>query len=358
MKLPELKIGEKVAKIPIIQGGMGIGVSAHNLAGNVAKEGGIGIISTANIGYKEYDFKENNLEANLRAIEKEIDKARSISPDGIIGVNIMVATSNYADMAKRVVQKGIDLIVAGAGLPKDLPSFVKGTKTKIAPIVSSARAAVLITKTWLKKYNYMPDMIVIEGPEAGGHLGFKQEELLGEKAQSLEEITKEVVSEIKKIDEEQHTKTPIIAAGGIYDGNDIAKFLKLGASGVQIATRFVATDECDASIEYKEAYISSKKEDIQIVKSPVGMPGRAIKNEFIKKVENQKKKINKCLNCIVTCNPANTPYCITEALINSVKGNLEQGLIFCGSNVYRITEIVSVKKLMEELIKEAELAFC
>lgn len=355
IKLKGIRVGDKISKYPIIQGGMGVGVSAHKLAGNVAKEGGIGIISTADIGYKEEDFYKNPIEANLRAIGKEIDEARKIAPKGIIGINIMCALNNYSEMVKEVVKKGIDLIISGAGLPKDLPELVKGTKTKIAPIISSVRGAKLIIKLWRTKYNYIPDMIVIEGPEAGGHLGFKLEELTDENVNlSLEEITKEVVKEVKQIEEETNKQIPIIVAGGIFNGKDIAKYLKLGASGVQMATRFVATEECDADLAFKQAYVNCKKEDIEIVKSPVGMPGRAICNNFIKKVKNEKPKITKCLKCIKTCNPLQTPYCITKALINSVNGNLEEGLIFCGSNAYRIEKIVTVHELIRELVEDTK----
>lgn len=354
MNIEGLKIGEKISKYPIIQGGMGVGVSGYRLAGNVAKEGGIGIISTADIGYRESDFETNPVEANLRAIDKEIDEARKISPDGILGINIMCALNNYAEMVREVVKKGIDLIISGAGLPKELPEFVKGTKTKIAPIISSARAAKLITKLWRTKHNYVPDMIVIEGPEAGGHLGFKLEELQEEKKPKLEDITKEVIEEMKKVEEETGKKIPVIVAGGIFDGKDIAKFLKLGASGVQMATRFVTTKECDAAEEFKKAYINSKKEDIEIVSSPVGMPGRAIRNTFIEKVKQERPKITKCLKCIQTCDVKTTPYCITRALINAVKGNMENALIFCGSNAYRLKEIVSVHELMQELVQETK----
>ena len=354
MNIEGLKIGEKISKYPIIQGGMGVGVSGYRLAGNVAKEGGIGIISTADIGYRESDFETNPVEANLRAIDKEIDEARKISPDGILGINIMCALNNYAEMVREVVKKGIDLIISGAGLPKELPEFVKGTKTKIAPIISSARAAKLITKLWRTKHNYVPDMIVIEGPEAGGHLGFKLEELQEEKKPKLEDITKEVIEEMKKVEEETGKKIPVVVAGGIFDGKDIAKFLKLGASGVQMATRFVTTKECDAGEEYKKAYINSKKEDIEIVSSPVGMPGRAIRNTFIEKVKQERPKITKCLKCIQTCDVKTTPYCITRALINAVKGNMENALIFCGSNAYRLKEIVSVHELMQELVQETK----
>lgn len=346
-----LKVGNKVSKYPIIQGGMGVGVSMHRLAGTVSKEGGIGVISTADIGYQEPDFNENPMAANLRAIGKEIKKAREIAgEDKILGVNVMVALRNYAEIVKECVKQKIDLIISGAGIPKDLPEYVKGTKTKIAPIVSSLRCCKLIVEHWKKKYDYIPDMIVIEGPEAGGHLGFKESELISEDMPKLEDITTDVVDYIKDVEKETGKEIPVIAAGGIWDGKDIKKFLDLGASGVQMATRFVATDECDASQEFKEAYVNAKQEDIKIIHSPVGMPGRAINNQFIQKEETQKSKIEKCYGCIKTCNVKDAPYCITKALINSVKGNIEKGLIFCGSNVYKIKEIVSVHNLMQELI--------
>ena len=346
-----IKLGNKKSKYPIIQGGMGVGVSLHRLAGNVSKEGGIGIISTADIGYQEEDFNLKPKEANLRAIGKEIKKAREIAgEDKILGVNIMVALRNYAEIVKECVKQKIDLIISGAGIPKELPEYVEGSNTKIAPIVSSLRCCKLIVKHWIKKYNYVPDMIVIEGPEAGGHLGFKREEVEGNVKPKLEDITKEIVSYVKEIERQYNKQIPVIAAGGIWDKEDIKKFLNLGADGVQMATRFVTTYECDASDEFKKAYIDSEKDDIKIIKSPVGMPGRAIYNDFIKKTENRKCKIEKCYGCIKTCNMVDTPYCITKALINSVKGNIEEGLIFCGSNVYKAKEIVSVHKLIQELV--------
>lgn len=348
-----IKLGDKTSKYPIIQGGMGVGVSMHNLAGNVSKEGGIGIISTADIGYQEEDFNKNPMNANLRAIEKEIKLAREIAgEDKILGVNIMVALKNYAEIVKECVKQKIDLIVSGAGIPKDLPQYVKGTNTKIAPIVSSLRCCKLIVKHWISKYNYVPDMIVIEGPEAGGHLGFRKEELLEENKQTLEDITVEVVEYISEIEKETNKEIPVISAGGIWDAKDIKKFLDLGAKGVQMATRFVATNECDASQEFKQAYIDAKQEDIKIIKSPVGMPGRALYNNFIKMTEETKCKIERCYGCIKTCNVANTPYCITKALINSVKGKVNEGLVFCGSNVHKVKEIVSVHSLMQELVSE------
>lgn len=348
-----IKLGNKESRYPIIQGGMGVGVSMHNLAGNVSKEGGIGIISTADIGYQEEDFKENPIKANLRAIGKEIRKAREIAgEDKILGVNIMVALKSYAKIVKECVKNKIDLIVSGAGIPKDLPEYVQGTSTKIAPIVSSLRCCKLIVKHWIKKYNYVPDMIVIEGPEAGGHLGFSREELNGENVLKLEDITKEIVQYVDEVEKEYNKKIPVIAAGGIWDNKDINKYLNLGASGVQMATRFVATYECDASTTFKQAYIDANKEDIKIINSPVGMPGRAIYNEFMKQTEKEKCKIDRCYNCIKTCDIKNTPYCITKALVNAVKGNMENALIFCGSNVDKVKKIVSVHDLIQELISE------
>lgn len=348
-----IKIGNKESKYPIIQGGMGVGISMHNLAGHVSLEGGIGVISTADIGYLEKDFDKNQRKANLEAIAKEIKLAREIAGnDKIIGVNIMVALKDYAEIVKKCVEEKIDLIISGAGLPKELPEYVKESSTKIAPIVSSLRCCKLIVNHWMKKYDYIPDMIVIEGPEAGGHLGFKEDELIEENKPKLEDITKEIVEYINTVEIETGKEIPVIAAGGIWDSKDIKKYLELGASGVQMATRFVATDECDASLEFKKAYVEAKKEDIKIIKSPVGMPGRAINNKFIKNTEKERSKITKCYGCIKTCDIKETPYCITKALINAVKGNMNEALIFCGSNVDKVDKIVSVHDLMQELTKD------
>ncbi|MCB2311255.1 nitronate monooxygenase family protein [Clostridium tagluense] len=356
MKLPPLKIGELIASVPIIQGGMGVGVSLSGLASAVANEGGIGIISTAQIGYNEKDFANNAKQANKRALRSEIRRARELSPKGIIGINIMVAMNNYEELVATALEEGIDLIISGAGLPLNLPKIVKGFKTKLAPIVSSAKAATVISKMWDRKENCAADLIVVEGPEAGGHLGFSMESLIENKAQDLKDIIKEVIEAIKPFEEKYNKKIPVIAAGGIYTGADIAEFIKLGAAGVQMATRFVATEECDASLAFKMAYVNSKQEDIKIVKSPVGMPGRAINNEFMKSVLEKGCKVDKCYLCIKDCDPRQTPYCITEALIQAVKGNLDKGLIFVGSNACKVDKIISVKELMSELVTGAELA--
>ncbi|GFP74826.1 NAD(P)H-dependent flavin oxidoreductase [Clostridium fungisolvens] len=353
MKLKPLKIGDLIAKVPIIQGGMGVGVSLSNLASAVASCGGIGIISAAQIGYKEPDFEKSPLEANLRALKNHIKTALSKAKDGIIGVNIMCAANNYDELVKTSIEAGAQIIISGAGLPTHLPELCKGSNVKIAPIISSDKAANVIMKLWDRNYKVAPDAVVYEGPAAGGHLGFKLEDLNNSNYSVEDELTK-ILNVIKIYEEKYNKSIPLIAAGGVYTGTDIAKMLALGVSGVQMATRFVATEECDAHINFKMAYVNATLDDIAIVKSPVGMPGRAIMNPFVSKTKEGNIKVTKCYKCITKCNPATTPYCITKALINAVEGNLEDALIFCGSNAHRIDKIVSVRELMDELITEAE----
>jgi len=352
MNLPKLKIGNLEAKFPIIQGGMGIGVSMSKLASAVANEGGIGIISGAQTGYREDDFKTNNNNANINGIKKEIRLARELSPNGIIGINFLQASYNYIELVKTAVEEKIDLIISGAGLPKTLPEYVKGTNTKIAPIVSSGRAAKLLAKLWKKKYDYLPDLIVVEGPRAGGHLGFSREDLESNNVKNLKELVVEVLEAIKPFEEKYNQKIPVVAAGGIYTGQEIKEFIDLGAAGVQMATRFVATNECDAHINFKNAYINATGKDIQLIKSPVGLPGRVISNTLTKQIEANSLKIKGCYKCLKGCNPVVAPFCITEALVKAVEGDIENGLIFIGSNGYKINKIISVKELFNELKNE------
>lgn len=359
-KLPELIIGNLKAKLPIIQGGMGVGISLSGLAVAVANNGGIGVISTAGIGMNEPDFFTNFAEANIRALRKEIRKAKE-KTDGILGVNIMVALTNFADMVKVSIEEGIDIIFSGAGLPLNLPAFLKkDSEIKLSPIVSSARAANILIKRWVDKFNYPPDAVVVEGPRAGGHLGFKPEQI-DKPEYSLEKLIKDLTKTIKEWELKLKKSIPVIAAGGIYTGKDIYDIMQSGVSGVQMGTRFVATTECDASPEFKQAYIDAKKEDIVVIKSPVGLPGRALRNKFIDDVSKGEKKPFKCpYHCIITCDYKKTPYCISLALINAQKGNLQNGFAFAGSNAYRVDKIVSVKELIDTLIieyNEAEFAF-
>ena len=355
MNFNSLKIGNLIAPIPIIQGGMGIGVSSSKLASAVANAGGIGIISAAQLGYNEDDFIKNPLESNLRALKKHIALAKAKAANGIIGINVMVATNNYEEHIKAAIEAGVDLIISGAGLPTMLPKIVKGSSVKIAPIVSSLKAAKVILKLWDKHNNIAPDLVVIEGPKAGGHLGFKLEELEDENL-DFDKTVIDIIDETKKYAEKYNKEIPVVVAGGVFDGYDIAKYLKLGASGVQMATRFVVTEECDASQAFKDAYLNCSKDDVQIVKSPVGMPGRAIRNPFVKRTLTEREKITHCYNCLTPCNPANTPYCISKALINAVNGNVDEGLIFCGENASRLTKMTTVKELMDELVSEIKKA--
>ncbi len=339
----ELRIGDLCARVPVVQGGMGVGVSLSGLAGAVAAAGGVGVISTAQIGFRDPDFGRHPIECNLRAVGEEIKKARAAAKGGIIGVNIMVVTRRYEDYVKAAVAAGVDLIISGAGLPMTLPELAGDAK--IAPIVSSRKALHVIAKHWKKKYDRKPDLVVVEGPLAGGHLGFSREDIDAYTVTNEKNYDDEVKAIIDLADE---LETPVVVAGGVYERGDMEHYLAMGARGVQIATRFVTTRECDASDAYKQAYIDAKQEDIVIVKSPVGMPGRAIHNAFLDKVAAGERFMRGCRQCITTCKPDTAPYCITEALINAVEGNLGEGLIFCGRNAYRADHIETVADIMEE----------
>lgn len=359
MAFPTLEIGDLIARLPIVQGGMGVGISLAGLASAVANQGGIGVIAGAMIGMGEPDVAKNPVEANIRALRNEIIRARELS-SGIIGVNIMVALTTFTQMVKTAIENKVDIIFSGAGLPLDLPKYLlelceqkkEEFKTKLVPIVSSGRAASVLAKKWLSKFGYLPDAFVVEGPKAGGHLGFKPDEI-SSSAHALDIIVPDVINVVKPFEDKKGKAIPVIAAGGIYSGRDIRKFLELGARGVQMGTRFVATHECDADIRFKEAYLAASEDEITIIKSPVGMPGRALFNEFVEASREGKKKPFKCIfHCIHTCNPAETPYCIAQALINAKRGNLKSGFAFCGANVHKVNKIISVEELIKNLENE------
>ena len=352
MQLPKLVIGDLAIRVPIIQGGMGVGISLSGLSSAVANEGGVGVIAAAMPGIHEPDIATNSDAANIRVLAREIKKAQQLTR-GVLGVNIMVALTNYADMVRTAIAEGIDIIFSGAGMPLDLPGFLTpGSRTKLAPIVSSARAAKLICKKWLARFNYLPDAVVVEGPKAGGHIGFKPDQI-DDPDFSLERLVTEVIEIFKPFEAEHHRTIPVIAAGGIYTGKDIHAFIQRGAAGVQMGTRFVATHECDADEAFKQAYIESKKEDMVIIKSPVGLPGRVVRNAFIDAVNEGRKTPFKCpFHCLKTCEPEKSPYCIAIALGNARKGKLKHGFAFAGQNAYRIDKIISVKELMTLLQTE------
>lgn len=354
MQIKPLKMGNIEARLPLIQGGMGIGISLGRLAGAVAKEGGIGIISAAQIGYQEPDFDRNTKEANLRAIQKEYDKARALAPEGIIGFNIMVAMRDYEDYVRAVLETGADIIISGAGLPTGLPKIAEGSRTKLAPIVSTAKSAKVILKYWDKKYKRTPDLLVIEGPLAGGHLGFTREQLdayLPEQQDAYDREVGEILAVVRQYEEAGQCRIPTALAGGIRTREQAAHAFSLGVDAIQVATRFVTTEECDADIRYKQAYIKAAKQQVSIVKSPVGMPGRAILNPFMEKVmAGEKIPHGPCHRCLENCDPARTPYCITEALIHAAKGQVEEGLLFCGAYAYEADRIDTVREAINSLM--------
>jgi len=355
--MPKLIIGDAVAKLPIVQGGMGVGISLSGLASAVANEGGIGVIAANSIGMLDPEYYAKNKDANSIILRKEIRKAKE-KTSGLIGVNIMVAVDDYPDLMRVAIEEKIDMVFLGAGLPiKGIPvDDFRAAGVKVIPIVSSARAAGLIFRSWSKKYKDIPDAVVVEGPKAGGHLGFKADQI-DDPDFALERILPDIVAEIKTFEGEYHRTIPVIAAGGIYTGTDIYKVFKLGASGVQLGTRFVATHECDADVRFKESYVACREEDLEIIKSPVGLPGRAIRNSFLKDVAAGKKRGFKCAwRCLKSCDIKNARYCISLALDNARQGILDKGFAFAGSNAFRVDKIVSVNELLQELIDQYQHA--
>ncbi len=356
-KMPKLRIGDAVARLPIVQGGMGVGISLSGLASAVANEGGIGVIAANSIGMLDPEYYAKNKDANAIILRREIRKAREKTA-GLIGVNIMVAVDDYPDLLRVAIEEGIDLVFLGAGLPiKGIPvEDLRTAGVKVVPIVSSARAAGLIFKSWAKKYNDIPDAVVVEGPKAGGHLGFKADQIDNPDF-ALERILPGVVAQVKTFEDKYQRTVPVIAAGGIYSGADIYKIFKLGASGVQMGTRFVATHECDANIRFKESYVACREDDIQIIKSPVGLPGRAIRNRFLEDIAAGKKMRFKCAwRCLKSCDIKNARYCISLALDNARQGILDKGFAFAGSNAFRVEKIVAVNELLQELIVQYQQA--
>ena len=353
-------IGGRTLPLPILQGGMGVGVSLERLAGAVAACGGMGTISTAMCGYREPDFDQNPGGANLRALERQVKRAKELAKGaGLVAVNAMVATTQYADSVRTALRAGADAIVCGAGLPKDLPALaaqVPESTAALAPIVSSGRAASLICRLWEKHGGRVPDFVVLEGPLAGGHLGFSAQE--AEEAQAgrprpLGELLREVLQALAPFREKYRRDIPVFVAGGVKDGAEMAHYMREGAAGAQFATRFIATQECDAAEGYKRALTAAGQGDVTIVKSPVGMPGRALRSPLVQRVEEgTQPRPSRCVRCLIPCNPQKTPYCISRALIDAVRGDWENGLFFCGANVGTVNGISTVKEQMEQIMRE------
>jgi nitronate monooxygenase len=361
--LPSLPIGSYTAPYPIVQGGMGIRVSGAGLAAAVANAGGIGVISAVGLGMRSpyFDIEEKNpklrqarfFEANRLALIDELQKARALSPEGILGVNIMVAARDYETLVQTAVENGVNLIFSGAGLPLNLPGLTAHhPEVALVPIISSLRAAQVICKKWQRQYNRLPDAFVVENPQsAGGHLGAKAEEL-GDPAIGAEAVIPALVTYLAETFE---TPIPVIAAGGVYDRTTLLHALSLGASGVQIGTRFIPTDECDADLRYKEFHLHASPADVVLVPSPVGLPGRALRNAFVDRIEAGEAPGAKdqCFaNCLQVCKfrDRRETYCILRALDRACRGDVENGLVFAGNHVGQSDRIQPVAEVMADLV--------
>lgn len=352
--LPPLRIGELEINPPVIQGGMGVLVSSSRLAAAVSTEGALGVLAAVGAGEEGELGKRAYKERSSLGLRELLRRTRE-NTSNPFGVNIMCALSNYPELVAAAEQENAAAVISGAGLPLKLPGLVSSTRMKLIPVVSSARAAGLICRTWWKRYRRLPDALIVEGHSAGGHLGFSLDELAS--PVTLESLVADVLEVCADYRRECGIEIPVIAAGGIFDGGDIARFLRLGASGVQMGTRFVCTHECDAHIAYKQAYVNCRKEDIIIIRSPVKLPLRVINNPFVERLSSGGRAKFSCrYHCLSNCDPASSPYCIAKALKNATEGHLEEGFVTCGSNAWRIDKIVSVRELLEELSSECRLA--
>lgn len=349
-----MKLGNRELALPLIQGGMGVGVSMGGLAGSVAAQGAMGTLSTADAGWNEPDFAAHPQQANLRALRREVQRAKRLAAGaGLVAVNAMVATRQYADSVRTALEAGADAIVSGAGLPLELPALAEGFEALLAPIVSGPRAAQLICRTWAKRYGRVPDFVVLEGCQAGGHLGFEEADLLSGRCTPLSRLIPEVLAALRPFEEKFGRAIPLFCAGGVATGAEMARCTRLGAAGAQLATRFIATEECDAGQGYKDVLLAARPEDLRIIHSPVGMPGRAVNSPLVQRLAaGMRQPPAHCSGCIKSCRPAETPFCITHALIEAVKGNWEEGLFFSGSRVDLVDRMRTVPDLIDELMKE------
>lgn len=349
-----MKLGNRELALPLIQGGMGVGVSMGGLAGAVAAQDAMGTLSTADAGWNEPDFAVHPQQANLRALHREVQRAKRLAAGaGLVAVNAMVATRQYADSVRTALEAGADAIVSGAGLPLELPALAEGFEALLAPIVSGPRAAQLICRTWAKRYGRVPDFVVLEGCQAGGHLGFEEADLLSGRCTPLSRLIPEVLAALRPFEEKFGRAIPLFCAGGVATGAEMARCTRLGAAGAQLATRFIATEECDAGQGYKDVLLAARPEDLRIIHSPVGMPGRAVNSPLVQRLAaGMRQPPAHCSGCIKSCRPAETPFCITHALIEAVKGNWEEGLFFSGSRVDLVDRMRTVPDLIDELMKE------
>lgn len=352
---PKLRLGKHESKYPLIQGGMGVRISGPRLAGAVAKVGGVGTIASVGLAVCSplYDGT-NYFEVNKKVIRDDIALARSIAPGGVIAVNAMVALTDYEDHVRAACEGGVDVIISGAGLPLRLPEIAaEYPDVALVPIVSSTKAAKIINRRWEKHYGRLPDGFVVETPlYAGGHLGVTRPEQVDDEAYSLEHVVPELVT---YLEEEVKVDIPVIAAGGIWDRADMERMFSLGARGIQMGTRFATTVEGDASQGFKDVLINAKAEDVVVIKSPVGIPGRVLRTPFVEEYLQGRVKSKPCFaNCLSHCAYRNErkAFCIAQALVDAFRGNYEEGVFFCGSNVARIHRMEKVDEIFQELFGE------
>lgn len=351
--LPVLKIGKHVSKYPIVQGGMGVKISGPKLAGAVAACGGVGTIASVGLACDHPDFKGNNyFNINEIAMAEAVQQARAMAPDGVLAVNCMVALTDYDRQVRSACEAGVDMIVSGAGLPMKLPEYTKDfPDVALVPIVSSLKAADLIIRKWGKLYDRLPDAIVVETPlYAGGHLGATKMEHVTDQAFSLESVVPELV---KYIEDTVKADIPVIAAGGIWDRDDMQRAFNLGARGVQMGTRFACTEEGDADMRYKQAFIDATEDDVVVIMSPVGIPGRALRNPFVAKYMEGEVESKPCVAaCLSHCTylRERKTFCIAGALVDAYQGNWDTGLFFAGSNVTKCTKLEKVSEIFAELV--------
>lgn len=348
-----LKIGRHTARHPIVQGAMAVRVSGANLAGAVANAGGIGVISTLGLGLAYFNHsphRGNFFQANQLALVDELRKARAISPNGIIGVNVLVATRDYATLAETAAANGANLIITAAGLPLHLPAYtVDYPEVALVPLVCGLPAVQTICETWHQKYNRLPDAFIVENSQAvGGHVG-----------STCDDYSSQIDTLLPSIQHYLHhhlrVDMPLIATGGIWDQADVERMLALGASGVQVGTRFITTEECDADRRYKDFHLQSRPEDVVIVPSPVGKPARALRNAFAETaIAGSPNLKRRCIaNCLESClcRDQRQTYCMLQALSNAASGDIENGLIFSGASVGRAEQILPVAEVMADLVK-------